>query len=154
MTRGSMKNYQRAILYVEDNPDDVFFMRRALAEANVENPVHHLGSGREAIEYLGGHGAYADRSRFPFPALVLLDLQLPQGNGLDVLRWIRSRPEFDSLLVIVLTSSAHPRDVDTAYTLGARSYLVKPNTPEDLKLLVESWKMYWIGHNQFPLRKE
>src|SRR4051794_32895735 len=94
-----------SLLLVEDNPDDVFFMRRALKAADVSNPLHLVVDGREAINYLEGAGQFADRSKFPLPCLVLLDLKLPHYSGHEVLRWIRERDDLKSLIVVVLTTS-------------------------------------------------
>src|SRR5581483_1794343 len=100
--------------------------RRAFAKANVPNPLIIVGDGDAAIAYLAGVDGYADRTRFPLPALVLLDLKLPRRSGLEVLEWIRKQPGVRRIPVVVLTSSRQRPDVDCAYDLGANSYLVKP----------------------------
>lgn len=79
------------ILLVEDNEDDVLFLRRALKLAGILNPLQVVRDGRQAIDYLEGSGAYMNRAEFPLPCLVLLDLKLPRVMGLDVLRWIDRR---------------------------------------------------------------
>src|SRR5258708_5020362 len=89
----SMNIFKQPILLVEVNDDDVFFMKRALKEAGLENPVHRVGDGQEGVDYLAGKGPFSDRSRYPAPALVLLDLQMPKKTGLEVLEWIKTRPE-------------------------------------------------------------
>jgi len=92
-------------LLVEDNADDVVLIQRAFAKAKVLNPLQITRRGEEAIEYLSGTGKYSNRSEFPLPALVLLDLNMPGLNGFDVLRWIREQPGLVTLRVVVLTSS-------------------------------------------------
>jgi DNA-binding response OmpR family regulator len=85
----------RTILLVEDDANDVFFMKRAMKLAGMLNPVQVASDGQQAIQYLSGAGDYGDRERFPLPGLVLLDLKLPHVMGLDVLKWSRkdsSRP--------------------------------------------------------------
>jgi CheY-like chemotaxis protein len=114
------------ILLAEDNEDDVFIFRRAFQQAGLKHPLHVVSDGQEAVDYLAGVGKFADRARHPLPFLALLDLKLPFRNGLEVLGWIRSRPELRGLEVVVLTSSAEPRDLASARQLGARFYLVKP----------------------------
>jgi CheY-like chemotaxis protein len=114
------------ILVVEDNEDDVLLIRRAFERAMTDNPLHILRSGSEAIEYLNGDPPYEDRTQHPLPAMVLLDIKLPQTDGFEVLRWIRSRTDLAPLSVVMLTSSDHIRDVNLAYQLGANSFLVKP----------------------------
>lgn len=124
------------VLVVEDNEDDVFILNYAFKEANLKNPLHIVGDGEEAVEFLAGEGKFSDRTQFPFPALVLLDLKLPLKTGLEVLEWIQGQPFRSELNVIVLTSSAEERDITKAYHLGARSYLTKPPTAQTLRELM------------------
>ena len=140
---------QKLILLVDDNEDDVFLMERALQAAQISNPVRILEDGREAINYLAGHGQYADREKFPLPAIVFLDLKLPFKSGHEVLQWIRSQPQLETLVVVVLTSSNEPADIKRCYALGANSDLVKPPTPEQLIDLAKSFKEYWLEFNRF-----
>lgn len=135
------------ILLVEDNPDDVFFMQRACKTAGLENPVHVAEDGIKAIEYLSGVGKFEDRDAFPLPCVVLLDLKLPGKSGLEVLAWMRGREEFTTRVVIVLTTSREPRDIQEAYRLGANAYLVKPTSPSQLAELVAAIKRFWIDFN-------
>jgi CheY-like chemotaxis protein len=139
----------KSILLVEDDENDVFFLTYAFEAAGVVNPVVVARDGQEAMEYLGGVGRFSDRSRHPFPGLVLLDLKLPVKTGLDVLRWIR-QSGMRNLLVIVLTSSKDPHDVDEAYRLGARSFLVKPLTISERLETAKVIKRYWLELNQLP----
>jgi len=144
-----MAESPKTILLVEDDENDVFFLTYAFEAAGVVNPVVVAKDGQEAINYLGGAGRYADRSRYPFPGLVLLDLKLPVKTGLDVLRWIRQEG-MRHLLVIVLTSSKDPHDVDEAYRLGARSFLVKPLSIGERLETAKVIKRYWLELNQLP----
>src|SRR5207249_5534648 len=104
--------------------------------------------GDEAVEYLGGTGRYQDRTRYPLPALVLLDLKLPRKNGIEVLHWLRQQPALRRLPVVVLTSSKEPNDVNRAYDQGANSYLVKPLGFDALLNLVRSLNVYWLSLNE------
>lgn len=140
-----------AILIVEDEEDDVLFLTSAFKKAGVASPIHVARHGQEALDYFQGAGLFADREAYPIPYLVLLDLKLPYVMGLDVLRWIRSRSEFDSTIVIPLTSSQHHEDIAAAYSAGANAYLVKPNGYEDLQVLVRAIRDFWLTANQaFP----
>jgi CheY-like chemotaxis protein len=121
------------VLIVEDNEDDVFILRRAFKEAQLNNPIHVVTDGAEAIEFLAGEGKFGNRSQYPFPVLVLLDLKLPLKSGLEVLEWIQGQVFRSEVNVIVLTSSAEERDITKAYHLGARSYLTKPPTAPILR---------------------
>lgn len=118
-----------AILLVEDNEDDVFIFRRAYKQAKLPYPLQVAGDGQEALDYLQGVDRFADRTTYPVPFLMLLDLKLPFKNGLEVLQTVRHRPELAGLCVVVLTSSAEQRDLARARELGAHAYLVKPPSP-------------------------
>jgi CheY-like chemotaxis protein len=146
-----MTTTNRALLLVEDNEDDVFLMKRALKSARVVNPLLVVEDGQEALDYLGGAGKFADRDQYPLPAVVFLDLKLPFISGHDVLAWIRRQKEFESMVVIVLTSSNEASDLSRCYALGANSYLVKPPTPEQLDDLAKAFKWYWLEYNQFEI---
>jgi len=145
-----MKMWNQTILLVEDNEDDVFLMKRALKEADILNPLQLAVHGQHAIDYLAGTGKYADRVQHPLPSLIFLDLKLPFKHGLEVLRWVRAQRSLDTILVIVLTSSSEEFDIQQSYHLGARSFLVKPPTPEMLLELMLSLKSYWMKFNEFP----
>ena len=140
----------RPIILVEDDPDDVSLMERAVAKAKLEIPLQIAPDVDEAVNYLLGHGVYADRNRYPLPELVLLSLDLAGRSGLDVLACIREELALKRLLVVVLTSSQEPADVNTAYDLGANSYLVKPIRFAALLKLVKAVALYWLTLNEQP----
>jgi CheY-like chemotaxis protein len=119
-----------SLLVIEDNEDDIFFMRRTLKVVAPKLPVRFVMDGRSALQYLRGTDAFADREKNPLPSLVLLDLKIPFVHGLDVLAAIRSDPVLQSLRVFVLTSSSEEKDRTRADQLGVQGYLVKPPTPE------------------------
>lgn len=128
----------QTILLVEDNEDDVFIFQRALKQAAIPHAVQIARDGQEALDYLFGEGEFADRTRFPLPFLVLLDLKLPLLNGLDVLAAIQPRPELARMCVVVLTSSAEARDLARAQELGAQAYFVKPPSAKILRDIIDS----------------
>ena len=113
-------------LVVEDEPGDALLIQRAFAKAKIPNPVHLVRDGDQAVEYLQGLGPYSDRTRYPLPKVMLLDLKLPRRSGLEVLEWLREKPGLKRLSVVVLTSSRETSDVNRACDLGVSSYLVKP----------------------------
>ena len=125
------------VLLVEDNEDDVLFLRRACRKAGLNTPFENAYDGVEAIEFLRGR----DRR----PTHVLLDLKLPRKSGLEVLGWIREQKELQSLPVIVLTSSQETSDIERARELGVDEYFVKPVSLPELVDLVrrigERWKL-------------
>ena len=139
----------KTILQVEDDPNDVFLFQHAMSKMGVTNPVQVATDGQQAIEYLKGAGKFADRGKFPFPSLVLLDLKLPYVMGLDVLRWIRQQPGAP-LTVLMLTASGEESDIVTAYRLGANGFLVKPSEAVKLQEMVKAIKDFWLTHNTLP----
>jgi len=140
----------KIILLVEDDPNDVLLIQRAFQKAGLNNSLKVVRNGEQAVEYLSGEDAYADRERFPLPFLVLLDLKMPGTDGFEVLAWTRSVANLKRLLVVVLTSSNLQADVDKAYELGANSYLVKPVEFDDMVNLIQRFEAYWTEINRIP----
>lgn len=140
------------ILQIEDREEDVYLLRRAIQRAELDADVQVVGDGQEAIDYLAGHGKFADRQNFPEPYLVLLDLKLPLRMGLDVLAWIRAQPKLRTLIVIVLSSSIDQGDVQRAYELGANAFLVKPSAMNTFTEMCRALKLFWLDFNQPPAR--
>ncbi len=114
------------ILLAEDDPDHAHLVQAVFQRVAPEVPIMHVIDGEKAISYLSGEGDYSDRSKFPIPSLLLLDLKMPRLDGLEVLAWIRKSPEWSYLPVTILTGSELSRDVDEALKLGANSFMVKP----------------------------
>ncbi len=138
------------ILHVEDDPNDVLLVQRAVRKANLPVTVAAVADGELAIAYLAGEKVYHDRQQFPLPDLVLLDLKIPRRSGLEVLSWIRLHPGLRRLPVTVLTSSRHDRDIELAYEAGANSYLVKPVGFDALLEMMTVIHSYWFSLNQKP----
>src|SRR5438105_2762005 len=134
----------KRVLVAEDDRTDAFLLERAFAAARVPATLHFVRDGQEAIDYLQGEFKYADRAIHPLPDLMLLDLKMPRLNGFDVLHWLRKKPGLKRLLVTILTSSDHPKDINHAYDLGANSYLLKPHSTHQLSELVKRLQSYWL----------
>ena len=117
---------QKCILHVEDDEDDVLLLSLAFKQAGITTPIQVVADGQQAIDYLARVGPFADREKYPRPSLVLLDLNLPRKNGLEVLDWIRDQPALKDLVVIVFSSWARKNDVEHASKVGAHSYVLKP----------------------------
>ena len=132
------------ILLVEDDPNDVFFFERAMKLAAIVHPLRVARDGGEAVAYLSGDAPYCNRALFPLPGLVVLDLNLPQRTGLEVLKWIREYAPQQNVPVVVLTSSTSQRDKQQAHSLGANAYLSKPSDPALLVELVRGLKRDWL----------
>ncbi len=138
------------LLVVEDDPGDAYLVQRAFAKAGISNPVKVVRDGEEAVSYLAGRGAYQDRTQFPLPTVVLLDLKLPRRSGLEVLAWIREQPGLSRLRVVILTSSRESPDVAKAYDLGVSSYLVEPVEHDKLVEMMASMNEFLIEHSESP----
>ena len=139
-----------AILLVEDDDSDILLLRRAFRNAHIANPLIEVRDGQAAIQYLSGEGDYADRTRYPIPFLILLDLRLPKLSGFEVIAWMREQPQLAHLIVVVLTASDHVPDVTKARDLGANSYLVKPGDFEELVQMVKRIKGRWLLLDSLP----
>ncbi len=116
---------ENAILLVEDCSEDASLVQMAFKRWGIQNPVKVVPDGEKAVDYLSGAGKYADRTEYPLPCLALLDLNLPQMSGFDVLEWLRSRHEFADLPVVVLSGTKDPTHFDKAHALGANACVVK-----------------------------
>lgn len=137
----------RTILFAEDDDSYAMLLKAACKNAMLTHTLHHVRDGAEAMEYLKGEGKYSDRSEFPIPCVVLVDLKMPKVNGFELLHWIRQHSEFSHLPVVVLTSSDEIRDIQQAYSHGANSFLVKPPNLEDLKEMMKMLDRYWLKLN-------
>jgi CheY-like chemotaxis protein len=129
------------VLLVEDSEDDIFFMRRAFQQAGLINPLHVVTDGQQAVAYISGLNGFGDRTRFPAPDFIFLDLKLPIMDGFEVLAWLRQQHK-SSLPVAVLTSSPEEVDRRRARELGASCYLLKP---PDASMLKSCWKQFALS---------
>ena len=118
---------QPVVLYAEDDENDVFLFERAVTKAGLAVRLVIVSDGTAAIDYL--QQAIADRQ--PFPALVLLDLNMPRVSGLEVLAWARLQPTLTAVPIVVFTSSMHASDQAEARRLGVAAYAIKPSHPQD-----------------------
>jgi CheY-like chemotaxis protein len=141
---------QGLILLVDDDYNDGTLMQRAFVGAKVLNPIVVMRSGEEAIDYLGGTGKYANRTEFPLPTLILLDIKMNGMNGLQVLSWIRGQPGLRTIRVVMLTSSNDTREVNLAYHLGANSFLTKPVDFGRLVEMARALSGYWLWMDNSP----
>jgi CheY-like chemotaxis protein len=129
------------LLYVEDEENDVLFMRRAIDRAGLALDLRNACDGDKAVDYL----AASPHEERPLPALVLLDLNLPARSGFEVLEWIRGRPELRGLPVVVISSSGRPEDRARARALGADDYVVKPTSPMLLVDIIGELWTRWLA---------
>ena len=130
------------ILAAEDNADDVFILREAFRKAGLSHRVEDVGDGAAVLAYLNGEGTYTDRDLYPFPDVLLLDLNMPRLDGFEVLECVRQDPRFKRLIVYVLTASSRDADVQRAYNLGANGYLLKPVRMDETVALIAAFHQW------------
>ncbi len=140
----------KIILLIEDNPDDVKMTLRALKKANIMNEVVVLKDGVEALDYLFGEGKYAGRDTAVRPQVILLDLNMPRMNGIEVLQKMRADERTRLLPVVVLTTSNEDADRIESYRLGANSYVRKPVDFDQFAKAVQQLGLYWLLLNETP----
>src|SRR5262245_37293204 len=130
----------------EDHEDDVLLVKAVFRRLRVENPLVVVNNGEQVLHYLRGQAPFVDRAQFPFPALLFLDLTMPDLSGFQVLSELKKDPALlERLPVIVLTSSLFAGDIKLAYELGAKSFI---NKSPDLNLLTQSIHqalLFWLG---------
>lgn len=145
---------KRAILLVEDNPDDVALTLRAFKKSNILNEVIVAQDGVEALDYLFATGAYGGRDTGMMPQLILLDLKLPKLDGMEVLRRMRADRRTRLLPVVILTSSKEEQDVIDGYNLGCNSYIRKPVDFAQFSEAIRQLGLYWLILNETPPRRQ
>jgi CheY-like chemotaxis protein len=136
------------ILLVEDNPDDILLTKRAFKKSNILNELVIARDGVEALDYLFGTGAYKDRNMNIMPILILLDLNLPKIDGIEILRRLRADERTKLIPVVVLTSSKEQKDLIESYSLGANSYIRKPVDFDQFINAVRQLALYWVLLNE------
>lgn len=133
----------KTILIAEDDAKDVVLFQRAFAEARLPHDLKFVSSGLEVVDYLEGKAPYNDRQKFPIPDLLFLDLRMPKGGGINVLRWLQSNPFLRDLPVIVLTVC--DQQEREAIDLGAKDYYVKPDSIADLATIFQNISQSWLS---------
>jgi chemotaxis family two-component system response regulator Rcp1 len=128
------------VLVVEDNPNDVTIIKRAMRKSDAKCELYFAHDGEEALNILSRTGEYQD---IPRPDLILLDINLPKINGLEVLAKIKEDEHLRRIPVIVLTISEREEDMVKAYDSGAASYMTKPVDSKDFERLLQTVQDYW-----------
>lgn len=137
------------VLVADDSEFDRLLSCLALLDSSCLQVVGEVRDGVEAMQYLSGAGKFADRQHYPFPDLLLLDLQMPHRNGLHVLEWIQQQG-FKDLEVVVLSSSLNPANVAKVLELGAHCYEEKTSQVEDTRDFVERLEMLMVCRQKCP----
>ena len=140
-----MTKSKPVVLVADDDSNDVFFLRRAFQKAGLANQVLDVPDGEMAIDYLSGAQDFSDRSRFPVPNLLFLDLKMPKVSGFEVLEWLSKRQELTHMRVVVLSSSGLQSDIQKARTLGAHDYRIKPADIDEMINMVKDVAGRWLN---------
>ena len=128
---------------IDDDLDDQEFFAMVIEETYPSIQYTFATDGVQALEKLNENPSFV-------PNIILIDVNMPRLNGLELLTWLRTQPEFGHLMVIVLTGQARIESINHAYHLGANSYLVKPVRHEELLDLIQCFYRYWVIHNHLP----
>jgi CheY-like chemotaxis protein len=145
-----MVTTDKPILLVEDNHQDELLTLRSLRKGNVVNRIDVTRDGQQALDYLFCEGEYGDRDAAEMPVVVLLDINLPRVNGLDVLAKLRADPRTRLLPVVILTSSDEDRDRQKSYQSGCNSFVHKPVNFKEFADSVAQIGVYWCATNIPP----
>jgi len=147
---GSIEPRKQPILVVDDDPVDQEMIVLAFKRASVENPVITMGNAQEALELLDARSRYQWRRVSDLPAVILLDLNMPQMDGFEFLRRVKAEERFAAIPVVVLTTSEFERDLTQSYALGASNYLTKPTDFEQLVKIAAEVDQHWCRRNRTP----
>ncbi|MCG6134990.1 MAG: response regulator [Nostoc sp. LLA-1] len=139
------------ILIADDDEDDSMLIREALAESGLPMDLYFVSNGEELLNYLYNRGQFTNKNQAPRPGLILLDLNMPKKNGLEVLQDIKQDPSLRHIPVVVLTTSESKEDIYHTYDLGANSFIVKPVTFASLVEVMKNIGKYWFEIVQLPL---
>jgi len=146
-----MDQHSVDLLLVEDNANDAELTIQELKKNNMANNLIHVRDGEEALDFIFATGKYAGRNEIlPRPKIVLLDIQMPKVNGIEVLQKMKSDSRTHSIPVVILTSSKEDPDIKKCYALGVNSYIIKPVNFESFAEAIKNLGFYWLLLNQPP----
>ena len=151
-----MKNNKKpiVILVAEDDPDDRFLAKEALAVSKINNELYFVENGVELMDYLYRRGIYKDPAKSPRPGIILLDLNLPRKDGREALKEIKDNPDLKKIPIIILTTSSAEEDILKTYNLGANSFITKPVTFDGLVSVIQALENYWFEIVKLPNSQE
>ena len=139
------------VLLVEDNSNDAELTIRELKKNNMADNLAHVKDGEEALEFIFATGKYAgSRDLHYLPKVILLDIQMPKVNGIEVLEKLKADPRTSAIPVVILTSSNESPDIKKCYKLGANSYIVKPVNFSEFTQVIRNLGLYWLLLNRPP----
>ena len=139
-----------AILVADDDSDDRQLTAEAFAEAKLANDLRFVEDGVEVFDYLNRRGKFANPVDSPWPSLLLLDLNMPRKDGLEVLKEMKADPRYAGIRVIVMTTSQSEADINSSYLLNAASFITKPVAFESLVDVMKALGKYWLEIVELP----
>jgi CheY-like chemotaxis protein len=139
-----------SILMAEDDPDDRLLTQEAVREAKLTNEINFVEDGEELMQYLNRSGKYGDKSKYPKPRLILLDLNMPKKDGREALKEIKTDPKLRCIPIVVLTTSKAEEDILRTYDLGVSGYITKPVLFDDLIEVMKVIGKYWFEIVELP----
>jgi len=142
------------ILLVEDEENDIFFFRRAVANSPYIKSFETVKDGREAVQFLKREGRYAELKGQSLPNVVMTDLKMPVMNGFELLEWLKQHPECGIIPAMVYSSSTDEQDVCRAFKLGANAYFAKPTKLDEMVGLLHFIYEFWSRSEIPPLEDE
>lgn len=150
LTYQPQAEHRPTILMADDDEDDRFLIAEAVAEAQLDSQLQFVRDGIELLDYLYRRAPFTDEKQYPWPDLILLDLNMPRKDGREVLAELKGDRRLSRIPVLVLTTSREERDVVRAYDLGANSFIVKPVSFSGLVHVVDGIKRYWFKLVSLP----
>jgi CheY-like chemotaxis protein len=138
------------ILIVEDSVPDFQAITRVFRKLRIENPVYHCETGRQALDFLFHRGGDYSSDKAPRPGLILLDLNMPETDGREVLKLIKENEELKSIPTVIFTTSESEKDISECYRNGANSYITKPVDLERLLDVISMLRSYWFETVALP----
>jgi two-component system response regulator len=138
------------ILMAEDDPQDRLLTEEAFRESRLANPLYFVEDGEQLMDYLQRRGRYTDTALYPFPGVVLLDLNMPRKDGRVCLAEIKNSPALKHLPVVVLTTSSQEEEIVRSYDLGANSFVSKPVDFDKLVAIMQTFGRYWFSIVELP----
>lgn len=138
------------IVIAEDDEEDRMLTQEAMIESRVKNTVHFVEDGEYLMDYLHNKGQYEDKSKFPAPGLILLDLNMPRKDGREALKEIKSNEHLKRIPVVILTTSKAEEDIIRTYDLGVNSFITKPVTFEGMINVMKTLGSYWLDIVELP----
>lgn len=145
-------NTKKEILIVEDSKPDFLQIERAITKSGITNPIEHISHGDNVLKYLEKINCSRGNTDKNFPLFIFMDLNLPDLDGLQILKKLKNHQHFQRIPVLILSSSSDESDINNCYLYGANSYIVKPFAGSDLIAIMEKIKDYWISTVSYPER--